>query len=119
MVNSQTAVIGRMIRPLKSIGVYFTAPAPAAGLPSLPGRWINAIACGAPLMVAEFIGPAGEKYAIVVNLSLRDSAKLTITPRGSGDGLQIASPVDGSFASISSDHSLWLTAGQGALLKLP
>jgi hypothetical protein len=119
MVNGQAAVIGRLIRPLKSVGVYFTPPVPAAGLAALPGRWINAITCDAPLMVGEFIGPAGEKYAIVVNLNLRDSVKLTITPRGSGDGMQMASPVDGSFAEISSDHSLWLTAGQGALLKLP
>lgn len=118
MVNEQAAVIGRVLRHCKSIGVYFTAPQPANGLPLLPGKWITSISCPTPLMLGEFAGAKGEKFALVVNLSLRESSKFTFTATESGKGVQVVSPADGSLSPADPDH-LWLSAGQGMLLKLP
>jgi hypothetical protein len=69
-------------------------------------------------MLGEFAGAKGEKFALVVNLSLRESSKFTFTATESGKGIQVVSPADGSLSPADPDH-LWLSAGQGMLLKLP
>jgi hypothetical protein len=116
-VNRQVATVGPIVRKLRSTGVYFTAPAPAASLPLLPGKVIERIESPTPLMIGEFTDAAGSaSYAMVVNLGLDRSSKIKITP---AHGLSIdhyISPADGSALALDDDNSLWLTAGQGALI---
>jgi hypothetical protein len=119
LVNEQVRVIGPTMRKLETTGVYFTSPAPVASLPKLPGNLVESVQSPAPVMVGEFAGPDDSKYVIVVNLSLQQSAKLQIKLRGSSEILEMMSPVDGSFSKIEETNSIWLTAGQGALLKVP
>lgn len=116
MVNEQVQRIGPILRPLKSTGVYFTAPQPAGSLPGLPGRWVKGATCDLPLMIGEFTGPGDEKYAMVVNLSLRDSAHFKLDPRDAGDIRQV-SPADGSLLPLEPGDAAWLAAGQGVLLR--
>jgi len=101
---------------LKSTGVYFTPPQPAPALPKLPGAWVQTIDCPTPLMIGEFVAPKGERYAMVVNLSLTDSAQFKLTPRNAKAPVQQISPVDGALLSPEPGNAFSLVAGQGVLL---
>lgn len=114
--NDQIKVLGPIIRKLKSTGVYFTSPAPAANLPALPGELTKSAQCETPLMIGEFTGPSSAKYVMVVNLSLQQSAKVKLETTQKAAGY--VSPTDGTLIPLDTDDSLWLTAGQGALIKL-
>ncbi|MGI8907193.1 MAG: hypothetical protein ACR2IE_11960 [Candidatus Sumerlaeaceae bacterium] len=118
MVNEQLQVIGSHMRKLKNTGVYFTSPAPVADLPLLPGQLVESAQCEAPLMIGEFDGPDASKYIMVVNLSLEQSAKFQVTLMQQDAWPQQVSPADGSLVPLEQEVSLWLTAGQGALIKL-
>jgi hypothetical protein len=115
-VNSQVKTLTPILTRLRSTGVSFTAPAPASGLPLLPGRLVRSIASPTPVMVGEFSGGKGEKYALVVNLSLKRSASLTVIARAKT--IERISPIDRSPIPPALDGSLRLAAGQGALLRL-
>jgi hypothetical protein len=114
MVNDQVKVLGPRMLKLKSTGVYFTSPPPAQGLGQLPGKWVTAVKSPTPIMVGEF----EQGWVMLVNLSLRDSAKPIITFDADAPHVQQVSPVDGSLAPIEKDNSIWLPAGQGALLRM-
>ena len=116
MVNEQAKTIGAILQPLNSTGVYFTSPQPAASLPKLPGKLVQNATCATPLMIGEFTGGA-DQYALIVNLSLRDSAQFTIMPANPRAQLRQVSPVDGSLQPMEAKNSMWLAAGQGVLLK--
>jgi hypothetical protein len=116
MVNAQVQGLAPILTRVRGTGVYFTAPTPAAGLPRLPGTLIRSISAPVPTMVGELAGSGSEKYALVVNLSLKRSAKFVVNARS--DRVRVVSPVDRSLAPLAAGSSLWLPAGQGALLKL-
>jgi hypothetical protein len=118
MVNEQVKVLGPIVRKLRSTGVYFTAPLVAPNLPELPGQLTQSIKCETPLMIGEFSGSAGEKYAMVVNLGLDRSSKIQLTTTAGHEPQGYISPVDASLIPLDKDQTLWLTAGQGALIKL-
>jgi hypothetical protein len=103
---------------LRSTGVFFTEPAPVAGLPALPGAVVAALTGSEPMMLGEFENPAGETYLMVVNLSLERSAKFTLRTREPDSPVQIVSSADGSLSPYDPDAGLWLVAGSGALLKV-
>jgi hypothetical protein len=115
-VNAQVNTLRPILIRLHSTGVYFTAPPPVAGLRPLPGKLIEAIASPTPLMVGEFAGARGEKFAMVVNLSLKRGAKVLV--KANASSVKWVSPVDRSLGPLARDGSLWLPAGQGALLQL-
>lgn len=116
-VNRQIATLAPIMCHLESTGVYFTAPAPTAHLPLLPGKLIQSVTSTAPLMVGEFSDSNGDRYAMVVNLNLQDTAQTKISIVGGG-GFKIVSPVDRSLSKYDTKQGLWLNAGQGMLLKL-
>jgi len=118
MVNEQVKLLGPMLRKLDSTGVYFTEPLPASGLAKLPGKWVREAKCATPLMIGEFAGADGAEYAMVVNLSLTQTAMFTLTFPEARPAVQVVSPVDGSMCPMAADHSYWLTPGQGVLLNL-
>ena len=115
MTNDQVKVLGPIMRQLKSTGVYFTSPA-APSLPALPGKLVQAIQSDAPIMIGEFSGPRDAKYVMLVNGSLQRSAKVNLTLTNKSKIVHI-SPVDGSESPLEEENSLWLGAGQGALLR--
>lgn len=117
-VNRQITTLAPIMSRLESTGVYFTAPAPADNLPQLPGRLVASAASSAPLMIGEFQQRDGQRYVMVVNLSLETSAKFNLTTVLPSDPIHIVSAVDRSLSAFDSQAGLWLTAGQGALLKL-
>jgi hypothetical protein len=116
MVNEQVQALKPILLRLRSTGVYFTSPPPADGLPRLPGKLITSVTSPTAVMVGELAGANGERYAIVVNLSLSRSAKVLVKARAKS--IKRVSPVDRSLAPLADEGSLWLPAGQGALLKL-
>jgi hypothetical protein len=120
MVNEQAKMLGPTLLKLRSTGVYFTHPAPVGGLAELPGKVVQGVECKTPIMVGEFAGTAdGEQWVMVVNLSLADSAKPKLTFTGAGaPHPHMLSPADGSMSPIEADNSTWLTAGQGALIRV-
>jgi len=71
-------MLGTITKHLKSTGVYFSSPAPEASLPLLPGEHVKAVHSEAPVMVGEFLNDNGERYIIIVNLSLERSAKFDV-----------------------------------------
>ena len=120
MVNDQVKVLAPILQPLKSTGVYFTTPSvvpPTSQLPALPGNLVKSITCPTPLMIGEFTGDHGEQYAMIVNLSLRDSAQFKLTPTSAHAELSQVSPVDGSLSPLDPGNTLWLAAGQGVLVR--
>lgn len=117
MVDEQVKTLGPIVRGLRSTGVYFTEPVPAVGLPKLPGKLVESVAGSGPVMVGEFAGPGDGRWAMLVNLSLRESVNLKVTWAGTVRGARCVSPVDRSMEAIAGD-SIWLTAGQGVLVQL-
>lgn len=115
MVNEQVRVVGPVVAGLKSTGVYFSSPALGSGLPALPGQVVQGVESSVPMMLGEFSGTAAERWAMIVNLSLERSAKAKIK-LGDVGTLQHLSPVDGRLEAVEGGE-LWLSAGQGALLK--
>ena len=77
-VNRQSVMLGTIIKQLKSTGVYFTTPAPEPSLPVLPGEYVKSIESDCPMMVGEFLSKNGERYILVVNLSLEKSANFVV-----------------------------------------
>jgi hypothetical protein len=116
LVNDQVKALGPIVRTLKSTGVYFTEPAPASGLAKLPGKWVESVAGGA-VMVGEFSGTEDSRWAMVVNLNLRESVSLKIRWAATVRGVRGVSAVDGSMEALPKD-SVWLAAGQGVLVRL-
>ena len=117
MVNEQVKVLGPIMNQLTSTGVFFTSPAPAKNLPALPGRLIESIVADSPVMVAEFSSRNGVDYVMLVNLNLASSSKLTIKPHQPSAKMESISPVDASASPLANDNAIWLTAGQGVLLR--
>jgi hypothetical protein len=117
-VNAQVEALAPVMSRLNSTGVFFSSPAPVADLPPLPGGLVEAVTCASPVMVGEFKHANGDAYAMVVNLSLERSACFTLKPRQPCKTIQIVSPVTGGTSAYNPTDGLWLTAGQGALLRL-
>jgi hypothetical protein len=118
MVNEQLHTMGPIMRKLTSTGVFFTQPFPTEGLEALPGQSVEKLGGDTPLMIGEFDGPSGEKYAMAVNLSLTKSTRLKPAAKAPLTGIKYFSTADASLRPLPSDRTLWLTAGQGVLLKL-
>lgn len=116
-INRQVATLAPVLSRLHSTGVFFTTPAPVAGLPTLPGSVIQAVKSAEPMMVGEFKNATGEIYVMIVNLSLEHSAKFNLETEQSRR-LEIVSAVDGSLSPYNQKDGLWLVAGSGALLKV-
>jgi hypothetical protein len=113
-VNSQVRTLRPILTGLRSTAVYFTAPPPAAGLRLLPGALVD-VESPTSLMVGEFSGPGGGRFAIVVNLNLRRGATVFVKSKLT---VRRVSVVDRSLTPLPRDGSLWLWAGQGMLLSL-
>ena len=118
MVNEQVKTLGPVMNRLKSTGVFFSAPPPAASLPVLPGKLIASVASATPVMVGEFAAEADGKYVMLVNLSLSQSSQVSFKTLGSSGELRCVSPVDASLSPLETPGAVWLTAGQGVLIKL-
>ncbi|HEV2295818.1 MAG TPA: hypothetical protein VGR35_18360 [Tepidisphaeraceae bacterium] len=119
MVNDQLKVIGPLMRRLKSTGVYFTAPPPDESLSAMPGELIESVNSAMPLMVGEFTHASdGTQYVMLVNLSLERSTEAIVTMRSPSTPMYQVSPADGSHIPLPPGETLWLTAGQGLLLRL-
>ena len=117
-VNRQVATLAPILCKLESTGVFFTK-APADGLPLLPGKLIEAVTSSesTSVMVGEFSGANGQRYAMLVNLSLERTTQLKIKTVGNGS-LKIVSAVDRNLSNYDEKIGLWLNAGQGALLEI-
>ena len=118
-VNRQVAALAPILSRLSSTGIYFSEPAPADGLPLLPGKLIGTVTASTPVMVGEFRGPRATAYALVVNLSLAQTANLRLTTEPASQTIQQVSAVDGGLRPFDQEKDgFWLPAGQGVLLKL-
>ena len=117
-VNAQISALAPVMSRLTSTGVFFSPPPPADNLPMLPGALVESIACPEPVMVGEFKHSNGDRYVMLVNLSLERSAKFTLKTLQPHESVEILSAVDGSLSPLDQKVGLWLVAGQGALLRL-
>ncbi len=116
-VNRQVATLAPILCRLDSTGVFFTKPAPVDTLPSLPGKVIDSISSPTPVMIGEFKGASGESYAMVVNLSIGNTAQLKIKAID-GKSFSLISASDQSTSNYDKENGLFLNAGQGMLLKI-
>ena len=137
-VNRHLAILGPMIKTLKSMGVYFTDPAIDPSLPLLPGKIVQEAMCTEPLMIGEFESDRGNRYAMVVNISLEHSASFVLKTDIENERLFIVStgeqfPYFREIVSAESrravqvnnvdqvarskEKAYWLPAGQGVLIK--
>jgi hypothetical protein len=114
-VNMQLHRIGQVYVTLKSLGVFHYPDVPAGCSGIETSRWIERVD-GGNLMVGEFEGAGGQPYALVVNKSLQQSAKVEVRFREAGQ-VQFVSPYTGQMSGWRADHD-WLAPGQGLLLYL-
>jgi hypothetical protein len=117
-VNRQVAALAPVMSRLSSTGVFFSAPAPAADLPLLPGNLVDSVACPSPVRVGEFKHQNGSSYVMVVNLSLDKSVFFTLKTKSLREPIFLVSAMDGSRSAFRAKEGLWLKAGQGVLLGL-
>lgn len=138
-VNRQLSILGPIIKRLHSTGVYFTDPAPDESLPLLPGEHVRSIRCDEPLMVGEFLSAKGNRYIMVVNLSLERSARFIVETVLPGERLFVVntgerqpyfqqieptklkstSMLGGTSEQLAmaGEAAYWLPAGGGVLIK--
>ena len=69
-------------------------------------------------MVGEFASADGNDYIMVVNLSLERSANIRIATLKTYANAEVISAQDGHAVPLDRENGLWLTAGQGALIRL-
>ena len=127
-VNRQVKVLGPIMNRLRSTGVFYTQPAPADGLPALPGRLVDSIESRTsikgfsdakpPMMIGEFESKNGSAYVMVVNLSLEKSANFLLKTRKQDTKKQVISAVDGEAQPFDETNGQWLIPGQGVLIEL-
>lgn len=117
-VNRQLSILGPIIKKMTSTGVYFTPPAPDTSLPLLPGKWVEKVDTDVPMMVGEFVSATDTNYVMVVNLSLEKSAKFDLQTKIPHEKIWTVSVgEDGELVEASHKNGIWLTAGQGVLIK--
>ncbi len=117
-VNRQLSVLGPIMKQLTSTGVYFTSPAPESSLPLLPGKWVDSVSTDVPMMVGEFVSAGGTKYVMVVNLSLEKSAKFDLKTKINQEKIwTVETGENGRLVPALHKNGIWLTAGQGVLIK--
>ena len=117
MVNRQLKTMGPMMNTLTSTGVFFTADDPPGDLPRLPGQLVTDVGVETPVMVGEFRDADGALFAMLVNLSLERSVRLTVETSREYAQRSFVSPESGELLPVDDEHGLWLTAGQGLLVK--
>ena len=117
-INRQLSILGPVIKNLSSTGVYFTFPAPEASLAVLPGKWVQKVETTVPMMIGEFKSINDTNYVMVVNLSLEKSARFDLTTGIPDEKLSmLALGENGEFVPLNRENGIWLTAGQGVLIK--
>lgn len=138
LVNRQLRIVGPVMNSLESTGVFFTPNVPPDDLPRLPGRVVRETGVETPVMVGEFTDENGTDFAMVVNLSLRESVRLLLETAGEYNERAVLSPESGEWHPLDEHNNLlinasfkarftpggeqyrnglWLTAGQGVLLR--
>lgn len=128
MVNRQIKVLGPIMNTLESVGVYFTEPALAEGMPLLPGGIVQSVVSRSSikgysdskpsLMIGEFKGEDGCDYVMVVNLSLEKSANFLLHTQKSYAVKEVVSAQDRSTSLIDETNGHTIVPGQGVLIKL-
>jgi hypothetical protein len=71
------------------------------------------------MMAGEFKSADGTNYVMVVNLSLEKSAKFDLQTKIANEEMYIVSAAEEAHPLIRVGHKsgIWLTAGQGVLIK--
>ena len=138
-VNRHLSILGPIMKTLKSMGVYFTDSTIDPSLPMLPGKIVKRVECDEPLMIGEFESTKGNRYVMVVNISLERSARFILKTDIENERLFVVSTGEDTpyFLDIISAESRgantngnteeqiarsrekdwWLPAGQGVLIK--
>lgn len=117
-INRQIATLAPVMSRLRSNDVFFTEPLPFPALPPLASTLVKSLTGSEPLMLGEFTAPSGERYVMVVNLSLERSVKFTLEAFGADARIEVVSSADASLSPYDKKAGLWLVAGSGALLKI-
>ena len=138
-VNRHLSILGPIMKTLKSTGVYFTDPTIDPSLPLLPGKIVKGVECAEPLMIGEFESAKGNRYVMVVNISLERSARFILKTDIENERLFVVSTGEQTpyFREIisaearnaftkghteeqlarSREKAYWIPAGQGVLIK--
>ncbi|MHC4159968.1 MAG: hypothetical protein ACYSSO_12910 [Planctomycetota bacterium] len=117
-VNRQITILGPRMNKLNSVAVYFTSAPPLKKLPQLPGKLVRRIRTEVPMMVGEFKHGNGTEYIMLVNLSLRKSAKFALETVRPYNKIHVISAEDGTMHQFDNESGYWLVAGQGVLIGL-
>jgi hypothetical protein len=128
LVNHQIKTLGLIMNRLKSTGVFFAGPGLPDSLPLLAGRIVREAQAKAsprgfaptalPVMVGEFQDATGVDHLMIVNLSLERSANIRLQTHKTYVSKQVFSAQDGHTLPLDEENGLWLTAGQGALIRV-
>jgi len=137
-VNRHLSILGPIVKNLQSTGVYFTDSTIDPSLPLLPGKIVQEVTCDEPLMIGEFESEKGNRYVMVVNISLERSARFILKTDTENERLFVVSigenppyfreiitaearrpvPINNpEHAARSKEKAYWLPAGQGVLIK--
>ena len=70
------------------------------------------------MMIGEFVSAKGTKYVMVINLSLEKTARFDLETKIAQEKIwTISVGEEGQLVQASHKNGIWLTAGQGVLIK--
>lgn len=115
-VNLQIHALGGVYKGLKSVNVFHAPAQPDGCKGPETSRFVTEIA-GGQYCVGEFEDAEGRPYILVVNTDLKAAVPLSLKLKNPG-AVELISPYTGEPTPWVGEQN-WLSAGQGALLKLP
>lgn len=119
-VNAETRMLGNVLLPLTSTGVFHVGDIPA-GTQRLGTDAIIQLPEDQPLMVGLFRADDGTQYAMIVNRDYANPVEFEASFLPHVVGVQRISALDGSLEDLALvEHAvtMFLPAGDGALLRL-
>jgi len=114
-VNRQLALVGPLLKAMRSTGLYFITTNLTEPVPAPPEPLASAVSAEQPLMLGTFKDADGACCCVVVNLDLDRTAKVTLAfPRP----VQELSLTGAGWMERDENEPLCLAPGQGGVLRV-
>ena len=113
--NLQIHKLGPTYLRLTSVNVFHHPDVPQGCAPIASAKVVGAVG-GGDFCVGEFTGPDERPFAMVVNKSLRESCRFSVTFKAPGR-VQMVNPYSGGTQAWAGEND-WLAPGQGMLLTV-
>lgn len=114
-VNRQLALVGPILKQMRSTGLYLTAEGLTEPAPEPPEPLASAVMADQPLMLGIFKDAQHICHCVVVNLSLERTAKVTLAFPKTVEELSLTGA---GWVPREPEEPLYLPPGQGGVLRV-